>query len=462
MKVPITTIAPTLWRAAAVALRSSPTLTGSLSLTALTNVTVLVLNLGSGVVQARALGPEGRGELTIAMLWPSLIAGIGGLGLYEAVAYHTATEGSRRSRVLATALAIGVPQTLALALIGWSILPIVLQGKPPQILSETRFYLWFLPLVPLTLYPQGYLQGRLAMGWFNATVLCTSAASTALLAALWISHQLTVHSALAAWLASWAIAVALCFVILLKRRDLSWRPNPRLVRPLLWFGVRRQVGTVALLVLQQRLDLIVLSLVVPAAALGTYAVASSAAMVASTFPLAASFVLYPAFARQTAASLPAAMSMFLLTAVLLTSVVGPVLLVFLPLAVPYVFGPAFESARPLTALLTLGYLTRGWNIMLAAVISGSGRPFTASLGQAVEFTALAALLAILIPRFGMTGAPTAVLLAAAASFICLLGFALFITRLTPLGLAALWTRQIRSWRQLYAADRLTGPGAVDP
>lgn len=461
MKERIATLANTLWSPAAAAVRSSPALTGFLSLTAMTNAAVLVVNLGSGVVQARALGPEGRGELTVAMLWPSLIAGVGGLGLSDSVAYHTATEGTRPSRVLATALAIGVPQILALVLIGWITLPIVLHGRPPQVLSDTRFYLWFLPLYALTFYPLGYLQGRLAMGSFNAMLLCTSLVSTVVLVVLWIWHQLTVQSALAASLASYAVTAALCFVILLGRRDLSWRANPSLVRPLLWFGARRQIGNIAVTVLQQRLDLIVLSVVVSAGALGTYAVASSAGMVAFTFPMAASFVLYPAFARQTAATLPLAMARFLLVAGLFTAVGCPLLLVLLPLAVPYVFGPAFQSAQPLTILLAAGYLIRGWNFMLAAVISGSGRPFTSGIGQTVEFAALATLLALLTPPFGLTGAATAMFLAAATSFICLLGSGLFITKLTPIRLAALWARQIRAWRHQSVADDAIGPGAID-
>lgn len=461
MRPQIRTLPATLWRPAAAAVRSSPRLAGFLSLTALTNVTILVLNLGGGIVQARGLGPEGRGELTIAMLWPGLIAGLGGLGLAESVAYHTARESSGRSRVLATALAIGVPQTLALLLIGWNLLPIVLHGKPPQILSQTRFYLWFLPLVPLTLYPQAYLQGRLAMGSFNALLLCTSAVSTALLAVLWVAHALTVQSALVAWLASWAISVALSFGILFRRRDWGWRANPRLVRPLLWFGVRRQVGHLAVLVLQQRLDLIVLSVVLPAAALGTYAVATSAGTVASTFPLAASYVLYPAFARQTAAELPFAMARLLLTGGLLTLAAGPPLLLLPPLALPYVYGHAFASARLLAAVLGLGYFVRGWNGLLAAVIAASGRPFTATIGQIVEFAAFVPMLAILIPRFGMTGGATAVLLGAATSLVCLLVSALIITRLTPRRLAVLWAHQIRSWRQLSVAGRVTGPGGLE-
>ncbi len=456
MKRRISGLASTLWRPAAAVVRSSPGLTRALSLTALTSVVILVVNLGSGIIQARALGPQGRGELTTAMIWPALITGIGCLGLYDSVAYHAAKEQTHQSRVPATAFAIAVPQTLMLVLIGLIILPIVLHGKPPQLLSETRFYLlWIVPLVPLTLIPEMYLLGRLAMRSYNAALLCNAAVSTAMLAALWASHRLTVHSALAASVASWGITAGLCFVTLLRRRDCSWRPSLGLARPLLWFGIRSQIGNIATIALQQRLDLVLLSVFVSTGALGTYAVAGSAGMVALAFSSVTGIVLYPVFARQTAATLPFAMSRFLLVAGVLTLVAGPALLVLIPLAVPYVFGPAFESARPLSALLTLAYLIRGWNGMLVNVIIGSGRPFTGSIGPTTEFAALAILLATLIPRFGMTGAATAMILAAATSLICLLSVALLITKLTPIKLAAVWAHEIRAWRHQSVADHVS-------
>lgn len=451
-----------LWRPAAAALGISPTLTGALSLTLLTNMTLLVVSVGSGIVLARGLGPEGRGEVTVAMLWPALIVGVGALGIPGSVAYYTARDKTRPSRVLATALTIAIPLTLALVLVGWFVLPLILHGKSPQVLSQTRFYLWYVPLFPLVFYAQSYLQGRLAMGWFNASALCNSVVWTVLLAALWASHHLTVHAALAAALAGWAVCAGLSLTGAFTRRGTSWKPDPALVRPLVWFGVRKQVGNIASVVVQQRLDLLLLSVFVSTGALGTYAVAGSAAAVAATLPAAATNVIYPVFARQTGATLPFAMSRFLLAAGLFTLVTGPILVLVIPFAVPYVYGPAFQAARPLAALLVLGYLVRGWNSMLTAAISGSGRPFTASIGQAVEVVALAALLAVLVPRLGLTGGGIAVPLGAAAAFVYLLASALFVAKLTPTRLAILWARQLRSWRGHTAADVAIRSGRVDP
>lgn len=441
-----------LGHVAGLGLEGAPGLIGWVSGTALTSLGIMLVNLGSGIAQARGLGPQGRGELAIAMLWPTLLAGVGALGIREATVYRAAREPAQPTPILVSALTIGAGQTLLLALIGWVLFPVLLHSKPPEVLQQTLFYLWILPLFPLTLYPNGFFQGRFALGSFNVTRFCVNAASTGPLIALWLVGRMTVHSALAASLAATAATAALCLGLLLRRHDVLWRPSPRLFRPLLWFGVRLHVGNVATIV-AQRLDLVVLSLFVATASLGTYAVATSAGLLASLLPTAASFALYPAFARQSPSALPTALARFLVIGGLTTLLIGPFLVVLVPMAVPLVFGQEFAGAVQLTAVLALGYLVRGWNLMLSSIVGGTGRPFSASVGPAVEFGVLGGLLLALVPRFGTTGAAASVLGGAGASFLCLLTAALLAAKLSARQLVRLCVRELRGWRRIAATSR---------
>jgi O-antigen/teichoic acid export membrane protein len=101
--------------------------------------------------------------------------------------------------------------------------------------------------------------------------------------------------------------------------------------------------------------------------------------------------------------------------------------------------------------------------MLSSVIQGAGRPFTASIGQAVEFVVLAGLLVALVPRMGVVGGALSVVLGAAVSFIVLLVAALFVGRLTPGRLVMVWISQIRRWRQRHStSQRGRRAGVRDP
>ena len=50
-----------------------------------TTAYIQVLNIATGLIAARILLPEGRGELAALMLWPGLIAELGNLGLSDAL-----------------------------------------------------------------------------------------------------------------------------------------------------------------------------------------------------------------------------------------------------------------------------------------------------------------------------------------------------------------------------------------
>ena len=49
----------------------------------LTDVTILASTMISSLVGARALGPAGRGDLLVVVLWPPVIAMLAGLGLHS-------------------------------------------------------------------------------------------------------------------------------------------------------------------------------------------------------------------------------------------------------------------------------------------------------------------------------------------------------------------------------------------
>lgn len=425
----------------------------ALSLTGLTSGMILLVNTGSGVAQARGLGPVGRGNLALAMLWPSLIVGLGDLGLREAIAYRTARDAGTHSHVLSTTLVIGAGQAILLAVIGREILPIVLRGRPPAVLSEATYYLWLVPLYPLVLYPLAFLQGKLRMGAFNALTLWNNASSTAILLVLWVSGHMTVHAALTASLISYAAVVPVAAIVLLVRRDWAFRPDLKLVRPLLWFGARQQLGGAATLAIQLRVDMLVLSLVVSPALLGTYAVAASAGSVAAVLPMAAAFVLYPAFARRDASLLPGPLARVIASGGLLTLVAGPLLVVGLAIAVPVVFGSTFSGAGQLALLLSVAYLVRGWNVLLAALIRGLGKPLTASVGQAIELVILGVLLLTMARRFGATGAAVAVLLGAGTSFACLLAAAFVVGNVSLELIVDSAVSELRWWRKAATALR---------
>ena len=74
----------------------------NLSFTFATSIAILVANIVTGVLTARWLGPTGKGELTAIILWPTVLAGAGSLGLVEAIVYLSGKDDGERVRTIWT------------------------------------------------------------------------------------------------------------------------------------------------------------------------------------------------------------------------------------------------------------------------------------------------------------------------------------------------------------------------
>src|SRR4051794_13152716 len=91
---------------------------GAIGASFATSAAIQAINVLTGVALARTLGPHGRGELVALILWPSILAAFGSLGLSEAVTYHCARARENAGVVTGTAIALGLAQSFVLGGIG--------------------------------------------------------------------------------------------------------------------------------------------------------------------------------------------------------------------------------------------------------------------------------------------------------------------------------------------------------
>ena len=434
---------------------SRSALVRNLPTTILVTLSIQAVNLGSGVVLARALGPASRGDLAIAMLWPVLIAGVGGLGVAEAVTYFTGRDGNGSADILNSSLAFGLIQSVVLMLAGWVMLPFLLTGKPSAVIGASLLYLWILPLYPLTLYPLGFLQGRLFLGRFNIARLCVHVLYTAILLALWAVHLVTVQGALTASLLATFCAFLVTLWLALARLNVRPQLSLPIIASLLRYGLKLHVGNVATLVVQ-RADLIALTMMAPAAALGNYVVATSIGLGAGLIPGAVSMLLFPVFANRVKDAVPHGLARFLLIASAVSLIAAPGLAILLPWTLPYLFGPAFATARATSTLLVLAYLIRGWSQMVIAILRGTGQPFLASTGEMIGLFVTAVLLIRLIPTYSSYGAAIAVLVGASAALVWVVFQSLRTSHLTILRMLSYWSADTGKFIRLVRRQQAAG------
>ncbi len=353
----------------------------------------LVANLVSGIVSARALGPDGRG-VAVALTTLSQLAGfLFAAGAAQSLSYFIARAPDDGPRLLTTwivmllplaALAIGISQIL---------LPTIFGHDGGEAVEIGRWFLFTTVLIVGVELNYGLLLGTQDFVFYNALRLAQPALMAAAFVVLWPLGELTVRTALIAPAAATALVLAVGMWRSVGR--IGFGPLAlRLGLRTLWFGLRGQGATVANHV-TGRLDVAMLPAFVTAASVGLYSVATNVSLIVFTLANTFAAIVVPAAAgdaRRGAAKVIG--SFWAATAVAVTVALG--LLVFARPLLGFVYGDSFEGAATSLRLLLPGAVLFAGSSIISAGVYAAGRPFTATvpqlLGMAVTVIGLFAFL----------------------------------------------------------------------
>lgn len=224
------------------------------------------------------------------------------------------------------------------------------------------------------------------------------------------------------------------------------RPSLALARRVIGFGIRGEVGNL-LLLLNLRLDVILVGALVGPATLGTYAIASRFAELLRLPPVAMTYVLQPRFAADgPAAAARRAHALFPRAFGLTASLVVPLGLVAFLL--PVVYGEPFRAAILPAQILLVGLATEGIGGVIIAFLYGIGRPGLNSAAMGIGLVVTVVLDLLLIPRFGAVGA----------------AIASGVTYLTTTGVLAVafWAVRRAQDRAVFVTGRQDGQSTIAP
>jgi O-antigen/teichoic acid export membrane protein len=190
------------------------------------------------------------------------------------------------------------------------------------------------------------------------------------------------------------------------------RPTPDVVRAVLSYGARGQVGGVMTLV-NLRLDFILLGSLAGPSVVGSYAVASKFAELLRVPSLAIGYVLYPRFRRDGARIAAQSVRRMAPRALLLIASGSAVVALCVNPLIPLMYGSAFRPAIGPAYVLVAGLVTDGLAAVLSAWLLGTGRPGLNSMAVGAGVVVTVVLDVLLIPSHHAMGAA----IASAASYL---------------------------------------------
>jgi antigen flippase len=369
------------------------------------------LNLLTGVLIARILGPAGRGELTAVILWPTIVALAGSAGFIEAATYQAAVRRYPYDVVVGTTLLLVAVETVVLLAAAAAVIPLALRNYPPHVLTTAFLFVLYVPLNVLTLHMMAILNGAQRFVAFHALRLTVIAASAIGLGSLALADSLDLRGAALVYLGANLAVCAAATTLVLHR--LAARPRPRrgLLRELVGFGLKSNVSNVSTL-LNERLDQLVISAFLSPVQLGLYVVAVTFTSVSTLLGYSVSSVALPVVAKLTEErARRRAARRYVRITFLGTAALALPAIVATPAIVDFVFGRAFHGSASLARILLVASVLLATGRVLGSVLKAVNRPLDAGIGELAGLAVTVASLAVLLPAVGLTGAAVASLLA---------------------------------------------------
>jgi len=373
------------------------------ALTCATTFGVTAVNLLTGMLLAHTLGPTGRGLMVPVLLWPQMLSWGAGLSLNFANLYFGAAEPQTRRRLLANslcaALILGGLAGAGAALVLPRFLPLTNAQRPLLTIS--------LLLLPVSVFADAGLALLMSTHRFDRVSLvraCPPLVTAACLILFWLTHVLSVTSAILATWAGGYTAVGLIVWFLVRQGYVGARPDGPLLRRTLRYGVRTHLGTLASLA-NTRLDQLLMTALVAPRTLGLYAFATTLAEMLNQVASATALVLTPKVAGEADALAQRGIAVKSARWVLLLGVAGAaVLYVAAPALTGLLWGSRFLPAVPTVRVLLPGVVAAGLASALGAALRGAERPLPSTIAELASLSVMVPLLWLLLPRYGIFGA----------------------------------------------------------
>ncbi len=381
--------------------------------------------LVSGVLIARILGVEGRGNFALLALFPIVLAQIGSLGLPMAATYYIARDPSNARAIVRSITAPALLQTVILVAIHGSVLAVLIQGASSAFRIASVFTLAMVPVMLAQQYGIAILQGQRHFARFNALrVLPATFYSTAMVV-LFLTSGGRLSSITFFWVAALATAAGITLAIAIRGLPKGHSDAGAKVgrAEMIQFGIKGFIGSISPIE-AFRLDQAVVGLLLSPAALGLYVVGMAFTNLPRFIASSIGMVAYPHVADQAGgiATRRSTWRFFWFT----VAACMPVVLLLeaaVGWLVPLFFGGEFAGAVALARILLVAAMLLSVRRVLSDCVRGAGFPGYGTVAEVASAITLVFALVLFAPGYGVEGVAFAMVCSAGVGLAVLVSLA---------------------------------------
>lgn len=379
-------------------------LVANISATFLTRMIIIGLSVITGIITARALGPEGKGILAAITAVTGIALQFGNLGLHASNTYLVSKDQQALPKIAGNNVWVSiVGGTLigsAIVILGWAS-PATLGDVPLGLLSIAVIAL---PFSFLTLFGQNLMIGLQRIRRYNAIELLGTLFALIVTIAIFVILHFGVRAAV--WMTSGITITSAIMYLWAQRKETPFasRFDGSLFQQMFRYGFKSYVASL-LSYFIIRSDVLLLNGFRGASETGIYSIAVQFADLLYLLPITAGTMLFPVIARLQEAQeqsettqritrnlFPLLLGLSAIVAVIITPIIS------------FFFGSAFSAAALPLIILLPGIIFLSLETILIYDLSGRGLPPVTYITPAIGFVLNLGLNIWLIPSHGMIAA----------------------------------------------------------
>jgi antigen flippase len=382
---------------------------GSMALaqTLIVRFLTLGLNVITGIISARFLGPVGRAEQAAILLGATFIPYLVSFGVPAALQFKIRTDPERSIEYVSAGAALTIALGCLAFVVGLLVLPHMLAKYPPSIIRIAQLSMLIAPIIMLYTLLCAILQAR---GRFREPNFTRSAMPGLTLVALCVlatAHALNAVSSSLTYLLTFLVVVPWLWPKAVGRLRLPGLPSA--ARGLLAYGSRSYVSDILGTLAQQVDQVLVIGLLSPSS-MGLYAVALGAARAVDLYSASVVAVLFPRASSLANAEIAALTGRAVRVTAALLIATGILLIALMPTLLPLFYGRAFRASVPVAQVVVVSFVLNAVVYVLAQAFLAAGRPGVNAFIQLSGLAMTIPLMYLLIPRYGLLGAAIALVI----------------------------------------------------
>ena len=398
------------------------TFTRNALLMLLTRLTVFAMALIGGVVTARALGPSGKGTLTLALLIPFFAERFLNFGVGIANTYLLGKKKYTLQDVLGNSLAL----VITITLIGGPFYLLLVPVLHRIVTAGVQHILLLLvgiliPFKILWTYLICIFLGLQDIDRYNILLLSERGGTLASIVLLVLILRLDVTGAICANILASVVVLGLGLGMLSRRTEIRPIWNPKLLTESVLFGLRGQIGNIVQ-IFNYRLDVFIANYFLGVSNVGIYSVAVALAEMLWHIPDVAATVLFPRTAAAEEKDAKVFTPKVCRNVLLVTTILAVGLFVISKPLVLFAFTDAYLPAIVPLRFLLPGVIALSISKTLFGDLAGRGLVQYGTYSSSVSLIVTVICDLALIPRFGVAGAAGASSIAYGTSALLALFF----------------------------------------